>query len=497
MEKAEINAQLERMKKGFPWLDIAAPATPGNGIQVLSEAETRNLLEIYESESAGISRCKFVPASGAASRMFKEIFSGIDAPNKAVCELAENLEKFAFYSPEVFGTAPYSPSETAVRLLGDEGLGYGNKPKGVLKFHRVGGESRTPVAEHMYEAAGYMKDSNGESCIEFTVSPEHEELFRQAVAEVRERYEKELGTKFKIRFSYQNPETDTVAMGADGKAFLKDDGTMLFRPAGHGALIYNLNALEEELVSIKNIDNVSARNYECTVKWKKVLLGKAIQLRDRIFDYLYTFDQLTELRTRQSDFAFLPVYNMNQDDPYATPECQELCNEIEEFLRSELLVTIPEPKDCRERAEMLRKKLDRPIRVCGMVRNQGEPGGGPFVIRGGDGSTSLQILEAAQIDGRNPASAAALKASTHFNPVDIVCCIRNYKGEKFNLPDYVDEETGLVSSKSYQGRELKALELPGLWNGSMSDWNTVFVEVPAETFNPVKTVLDLLRPAHQ
>jgi len=234
-----------------------------------------------------------------------------------------------------------------------------------------------------------------------------------------------------------------------------------------------------------------------TAEWKTVLMGVALELRDRIFNYLYTLDQLTELRVKQADFAYLPAYNMNQDDPYATDECQELCNEIEEFLRDELCVEMPAAKDCRARAEALRAKLNRPIRVCGMVRNEGEPGGGPFIVRGRDGSTSLQILEAAQINPTDARAVAAAKSATHFNPVDIVCCIRDYKGRKFNLPDFVDEETGLISSKSYKGRELKALELPGLWNGSMSDWNTAFVEVPAETFNPVKVVLDLLRPAHR
>ncbi|MBP5521813.1 MAG: DUF4301 family protein, partial [Bacteroidales bacterium] len=188
---------------------------------------------------------------------------------------------------------------------------------------------------------------------------------------------------------------------------------------------------------------------------------------------------------------------MNQDDPFATPECQELCNEIEEFLRDELCIVMPPAKDSRDRAQALRDKLNRPIRVCGMVKNEGEPGGGPFIVKAADGSTSLQILEGAQINPDDPSAVAALKAATHFNPVDLVCCLRDYKGEKFNLPDYVDEETGFISSKSYEGRPLKALELPGLWNGSMSDWNTLFVEVPAETFNPVKTVMDLLRPAHR
>ena len=263
-------------------------------------------------------------------------------------------------------------------------------------------------------------------------------------------------------------------------------------------MIFNLDKVQEELVSIKNIDNVCAERLQpTTYKWKKVLMGKALQLRDQIYDFLYTYDQLTELRKNQADFAYVPVYNMLQDDPFATPECQDLCNRMEEFLHDELCIEMPPAKDSRSRAEALRAKLDRPIRVCGMVKNEGEPGGGPFIVRAADGSTSLQILEGAQINPDDAAAVAALKGATHFNPVDLVCCLRNYKGEKFNLPDFVDPETGFISSKSYEGRPLKALELPGLWNGSMSDWNTLFVEVPAETFNPVKTVLDLLRPAHR
>ena len=497
MDNNKIKAQLEQIGKGFPWLDIEGPATPAGGIEVLDESAAARAREYYESHKDDVSKCKFVPASGAASRMFKDIFAGMETPNEATAKLSANLEKFAFYTPEAFGQAPFDPAGTARTLLCPEGLGYGSKPKGVLKFHKVGSEARTPVAEHMREAATYMKNADGGATLEFTISPEHEQLFRDAVAEVKDRYEKEFGVKYTIRFSCQDKETDTVAADSQGKAFLKDDGSILTRPAGHGALIYNLNALDEELISIKNIDNVSSRNGELTADWKKVLMGRALELRDRLFNYLYTLDQLTELRAKQADFSYIPVYNMNQDDPYATPECQELCNEIETFLRDTLCISLPPFKDCRERAERLRAKLDRPIRVCGMVKNEGEPGGGPFIIRAADGSTSLQILEGAQINPDSPAAVAALKAATHFNPVDLVCCIKNYKGEKFDLLERVDSQTGLVSSKSFQGRELKALELPGLWNGSMSDWNTLFVEVPAATFNPVKTVLDLLRPAHQ
>ncbi len=497
MNKDTMNAQIERFRKGFPWLKIDAPATPGHGIERLSE-ERQDEAVRYADEAEVAGRCKFVPASGAASRMFKDIFAGMDKPNDATEKLAANLEKFAFYSPEVFGAAPFDPAATARKLLTDAGLAYGSKPKGVLKFHRYAEETRTALAEHLVEGQAYMRNADGSVDLVVTISPEHRPLFEAAVEEIRATYEQRYGVKYNIRFTYQAKETDTLAVDANNKPFLKEDGEILTRPAGHGALIHNLNELDAELVSIKNIDNVCVERMQpATYRWKKILMGRALELRDRIHGYIFALDQLTQMRKEMSDFCFIPGTVMNLDDPFATPECQELCNEIEAFLRKELCIEMPEARDSRDRAEALRAKLDRPIRVCGMVKNLGEPGGGPFIIREKDGSTSLQILEGAQINPDDPQAVAALKAATHFNPVDLVCILRRYDGSQFDLLDYVDEETGLISSKSYQGRELKALELPGLWNGSMSDWNTLFVEVPIETFNPVKVVLDLLRDAHQ
>ncbi len=497
MNKDTMNAQIERFRKGFPWLKIDAPATPGHGIERLSE-ERQDEAVRYADEAEVAGRCKFVPASGAASRMFKDIFAGMDKPNDATEKLAANLEKFAFYSPEVFGAAPFDPAATARKLLTDAGLAYGSKPKGVLKFHRYAEETRTALAEHLVEGQAYMRNADGSVDLVVTISPEHRPLFEAAVEEIRATYEQRYGVKYNISFTYQAKETDTLAVDADNKPFLKEDGEILTRPAGHGALIHNLNELNAELVSIKNIDNVCVERMQpATYRWKKILMGRALELRDRIHGYIFALDQLTQMRKEMSDFCFIPGTVMNLDDPFATPECQELCNEIEAFLREELCIDMPEARDSRDRAEALRAKLDRPIRVCGMVKNLGEPGGGPFIIREKDGSTSLQILEGAQINPDDPQAVAALKAATHFNPVDLVCILRRYDGSQFDLLDYVDEETGLISSKSYQGRELKALELPGLWNGSMSDWNTLFVEVPIETFNPVKVVLDLLRDAHQ
>ena len=480
--------QIERFKEGFPSLNIVAAATVGRGIVRLDEKQLKEASE-YSDTAEVAGKCKFVPASGAASRMFKDVFAH---KPETIEKLADNIEKFAFYDPAVFGKAPYDPVKTADAMLEDSGLGYGSKPKGVLKFHHYPKEARTAFAEHLVEGQEYMRNADGTVNLTFTISPEHQTLFENALAEVKAEYEKRYGVKYNIRFTYQDKKTDTIAVTPDNKPFLKEDGTILTRPAGHGALIHNLGAVDEELVSIKNIDNVAVeRLLPTTALYKKALMGRALQLRDRVFGYLVDFDQLAGINPApyQPDIAgYFPSY----DAPFATEEMQALCNEIEKFLLEEFCIEMPEFKSCKERALALRAKLDRPLRVCGMVRNEGEPGGGPFIIREKDGSTSLQILESVQIS-----DPSLMKEATHFNPVDLVCCLRNVRGEKFDLLEHVDPETGFISSKSYQGRELKALELPGLWNGAMSDWLTSFVEVPIETFNPVKVVLDLLKPAHQ
>ncbi len=480
--------QIERFKEGFPSLDIVSAATIGRGIVRLNEKQLKEASEYCDTAQVA-GKCKFVPASGAASRMFKDVFAH---KPETIQKLADNIEKFAFYDPAVFGKAPYDPVKTADALLEEPGLGYGAKPKGVLKFHRYKEEVRTAFAEHLVEGQKYMRNSDGTVNLTFTISPEHKALFEKALSEVKDEYEKRYGVKYNIRFTYQDKATDTIAVTPDNKPFLKEDGTVLTRPAGHGALIHNLGAVDEELVSIKNIDNVAVeRLLPTTALYKKALMGRALQLRDQVFGFLVDFDQMTRINPAPYQphlVGYFPPY----EDCFATDEFQELCNRIEKFLLEEFCIEMPQFKSCKERALALRAKLDRPLRVCGMVRNEGEPGGGPFIIREKDGSTSLQILESVQIS-----DPSLMKDATHFNPVDLVCCLRNVNGEKFDLIKHVDPETGFISSKSYQGRELKALELPGLWNGAMSDWLTSFVEVPVETFNPVKVVLDLLKPAHQ
>lgn len=472
-----IDQQMKYFREGFPWMKIDAPAVPGRGIAVLSPSQEDECIAYLQKADVD-GKVKFVPASGAASRMFKDIFGGLDQVNDSVRRLTANIRKFAFYDEALFGN-PSADSDddcraTASVLLKEPGLGYGSKPKGVLKFHRYAGEVRTALAEHLVEGQEYMRNADGSVNLTITISPEHRELFETALAEVKDEYEKRYGVRYNVRFTYQSKDTDTIAVTPDNEPFLCDDGSVLRRPAGHGALIYNLNDVEEELVSIKNIDNVAVESFlPVTSRHKKVLMGCALRLRDRIFGFL------------------------NALDAASGAEALKIVKEqIIPFLQDELCIEMPSLPE-EELVGYVRSKLDRPIRVCGMVKNQGEPGGGPFVIREADGSTSLQILESVQINKDDPSAMAALQAATHFNPVDLVCCLRNYKGERFNLPDYVDPDAGFISSKSFQGRELRALELPGLWNGSMSRWNTLFVEVPLETFNPVKVVLDLLRPAHQ
>lgn len=506
-----VEQQVERFKQGFPWMKIVAPATPEKGIQVLDDAAVEAAVKYYEGASIN-GKCKFVPASGAASRMFKDLFSGLDAL-KAGKELADDapaakfvdqIRSFAFYTPELFGEqickCPEYRQSVLSKTLTDEGLGYGSKPKGVLKFHKyTDGEIRTAFAEHLVEAQNYMRNEDGTANLVVTISPEHQHLFEEAYAEVKEKYEAKYGVKYNITFTFQDKATDTIAVNVENKPFRTETDSLLFRPAGHGALIYNLNKIEEEVVSIKNIDNVAnERLLPETATWKKVLLGKALELRDTLHGYLRELDIVCNpVKGSRNTTVGVPGYDPVYEDLCASPEAMTLCDDIEDFLDKVLCVKIPAAATCKERVEALRAKLNRPVRVAGMVKNQGEPGGGPFIIAEKDGSTSLQVLESVQINMSDDHARNALASATHFNPVDIVCCLHDYKGQSFDLLKYVDENAGFISSKSYQGRELKALELPGLWNGAMSNWNTLFVEVPLATFNPVKVVLDLLRPAHQ
>ena len=433
---------------------------------------------------------KFVPASGAASRMFKNLFEFLgadyDVPEtKFEKTFFEQIEKFAFYNdlnaacekafekniPALMAEGDYKAVVAA--LLEAAGLNYGALPKGLLKFHRYEDGSRTPLEEHLVEGALYAANKNGKVNVHFTVSPEHRRLFENLVADKAAVYAKKYGVDYNVTFSEQKPCTDTIAADMNNQPF-RDNGKLLFRPGGHGALIENLNDLDADIIFIKNIDNVVPDKLKGdTVLYKKLIAGVLVALQQKAFAYLELLD--------------------------SGRYTHEQVLEILQFLQKKLFCKNPETKNLED-AELvlyLKEKLNRPMRVCGMVKNVGEPGGGPFLVYNSDGTISLQILESSQIDMDDPEKKEMFEKGTHFNPVDLVCAVRDYKGHKFDLVNFVDKATGFISYKSKNGKDLKALELPGLWNGAMSDWNTVFVEVSLSTFNPVKTVNDLLREQHQ
>lgn len=458
-----VERQIENFRRGFPYLKVVRAASPGDGVIVADQAQADAAVARYEQAAGGLSVVKFVPASGAATRMFKELFEFVNdgKRGKGIDTLLGNIERFAFW-PELKGVLPEGADDKAVvSAIVKEGLGYGRKPKGLVTFHAYPEGARKAVEEHLVEGAAYAA-SNGVARIHFTVSPEHMEGFRELLAEKIPVYEARFGIRYDISFSVQKPSTDTIAVNLDNTPFRQDDGTLLFRPAGHGALIENLSEIDADLVFIKNIDNVTtdARRGD-TVRYKKVLAGLLLGLQEQAFGYLQALEAGT------ADLAPIAV-----------------------FIEQELCVKLPAEYD----AALLRSILDRPIRVCGMVRNEGEPGGGPFWVANPDGTESLQIAESSQI---GPDDMPLMKSATHFNPVDLVCGVRDAQGRKFDLRRYVDPSTGFISSKSSGGRDLRAQELPGLWNGAMARWNTVFVDVPVTTFSPVKVVQDLLRPQHQ
>ncbi len=487
-----LQAQIKRFETGFPYLKILDTARVGNGILALGDAERKAAADRWDEYlSHGGEVFKFVPASGAASRMFKSLFGFLEGeanepkPESDVAQFIAQLPKFAFYQEldeacsRLYGkdinalTEDSRYKDIVAALLRPEGLNYGNLPKGLLKFHSYTDGPRTPLEEHLVEGAQTATDRDGVVNLHFTVSPEHRALFEAKIAEAVPALEKKLGVKYRISLSEQKKSTDTVAVNPDNTPF-REDGRLLFRPGGHGALIENLNDIDSAVVFIKNIDNVVPdAQREATILYKKVLAGCLIQTHDRIEEYLRMINA--------GDYSIDDVRDMIA------------------FMHDTLNIRDKKMKHLEDVDLVLyiKDKLNRPLRVCGMVRNEGEPGGGPFIAYNADGSTSPQILESTQIDPQNPEYKEMLSKATHFNPVDLVCYLKDALGHKFNLPDYVDPDTGFISSKSKNGRELRALELPGLWNGAMNDWNTVFVEVPIATFNPVKTVNDLLRPTHQ
>ena len=489
LDLVRVQQQIDNFRQGFAKSRLDAAATPANGgIRVLDDNEIAHYEKAYRSLGQGLKLLKFVPASGAATRMFKDLYNftstyfgvagnfGKEFPE--VKEFLENIHTFAFFNDlrDSMAAADLDIEEYLQRgdystvinfLLKEQYLGYGSLPKALLKFHRYGEVQRTPLEEHIVEGALYARCTDGTVNLHFTISPEHRSAFRRKLAEVKHYYESTFGIHLKVSFSEQKHYTDIIAVDEQNNPLRDESGRLIFRPGGHGALIENLNEQRADLIFIKNIDNVVPDWMKhTTVIYKQVLAGMLLELHQRSFELLRALDN-------------------NADD--------KTLRETVRFVREELNIAVADDSDART----LHDVLNRPMRICGMVKNLGEPGGGPFYTIDADGRRSLQIVESAQVNHNDPQQEAIFQASTHFNPVDLVCSTKNYRGRYFDLPRYVDPRTGFISKKSKGAQTLKSQELPGLWNGAMANWITVFVEVPVATFNPVKTVNDLLRKEHR
>lgn len=487
----KLEEQLRQLHEGFPYLKIERAATVDHGISAPDPDLQRRSLEIWEEFlAAGGDVVKMVPASGAASRMFKDLYTFLggkkDKPdNDFIRTFFDRIEDFAFfprlnwmclqlYDKSIDTLIKEKRFKDIVRaLLEKEGLNYGSMPKALLQFHKITGSSRTPLEEHLAEAAQYGAGRRGKARVHFTLSPEHLALAAAKVEETAGVLARKFGVEFEIESSIQKPSTDTVAMLPDGTPY-REDGKLFFRPGGHGALIHNLSEIDADVVFIKNIDNVVPDEARAsTIRYKKIIGGILVAVKQKADSYCRLIRK-------------------------GNPSGEQIA-EMLAFLREVFDVTHDkaDEMDSDARLEYIYSKLNRPTRVCGMVRNEGEPGGGPFLVYSPDGTVQPQILESTQIDPANKEASKMLESATHFNPVDLVCAIKDWEGNRFDLERFVDPATGFISEKSRNGIEFKALELPGLWNGAMADWNTIFIEVPADTFNPVKTVNDLLRSAHQ
>ncbi len=495
LTESDVNHQIDNFRQGFPKTHLVAAATVDNGgILRLDDKAINRYSKYYQQASSGKKILKFVPASGAATRMFKDLYSftatyfgidyNIEKEHPSVKEFLEKIRTFAFYDDLVAcmknANADFDDymqrgdfSTIINFLLKEQYMGYGNLPKGLLKFHKYGHLQRTPLEEHIVEGAEYARMADGTVNLHFTVSPEHRPLFRKKIDEVKRYYEDAFHIKLNISFSEQKHYTDIIAVDEQNNPVRDENGKLIFRPGGHGALIENLNEQRADLIFVKNIDNVVPDWMKhTTIVYKKVLAGLLLSLQQQTFDYLQTLDR------------------------GASPA--EL-KKIEQFAQKQLFIELDEnyrKANQRQRAKLLHNLLNRPMRVCGMVKNQGEPGGGPFFTLNTQGVKSLQIVETAQINTKDPAQESILAGATHFNPVDLVCATKNYHGRYFDLRKYVDPATGFISKKTKGATTLKSQELPGLWNGAMANWTTIFVEVPLATFNPVKTVNDLLRKEH-
>ncbi len=495
IQKEKVLDQIETFKEGIPFVHLEKAAIISDGILKFSPTEEKELVSIFDKLKAKKALLKFVPASGAASRMFKALFNFLESfdpskenlktyldrtGDKDIKAFVEGIKNFPFYDiieKRISGNAKSKDEEVYLfvqEMLAEDKLNYGFYPKGLLPFHKYGKHGATPFEEHLKEGSLYAK-ADGAAQLHFTISEQHDEMFKKEFKDVNERVSKATGTEFHVSYSYQKPATDTVAVTMNNELFRNSDGSLLFRPGGHGALIENLNEQNADIIFIKNIDNVVVDQVvDQVANSKKVLAGLLLKLQEKAFAYA----------------ALLENNGETLDEVL----------EVKSFLEEHLNVRFVPNFDSftiAQQLEILKDKLNRPIRICGMVKNEGEPGGGPFWIKDKSDHISLQIIESAQVDMSNTGQVEIFKNSTHFNPVDLVCGVKNYKGEKFNLLNFVDHKQGFITQKTKDGKDLKALELPGLWNGAMAYWNTIFVEVPLVTFNPVKTVNDLLKPTHQ
>lgn len=488
--------QVDIFRRGNISVNLSEAATLKNGIKAFSPEEKLDLEKFYETEKENLELLKFVPASGAATRMFKALYTFLNkykpeeesldeyldrGNNQNLVSFFNGIENLPFFE-KVKGLIPgyddlsqeHQRFQFVKKMLQEDGLDLGDYPKGLVPFHKYPEGAATAFEEHLKEAADYAA-ARGIANLHFTVAREHQQKFEAELERVKPKLEKETGLQYKVSYSFQNPRTDTIAVDLKNEPFRDDNGELFFRPGGHGALLENLNDQDADVIFIKNIDNVvTPRHRGVVAEYKRLLAGKLLQLQRKVFGFLEILDSVQ------------------------VPD--EVLEEILQFAKEDLNITID--NDIRELAQeakidLLKKKLNRPIRVCGMVKNEGEPGGGPFWVRHKTGDISLQIVESSQIDHDNYQQSKIAQEATHFNPVDIVCGIKDYKGHIFDLSRFTDPDTNFISSKTKDGKELKALEHPGLWNGGMADWTTVFVEVPVETFNPVKTVSDLLKPTHQ
>ena len=500
LTQKKVEQQLNLLKAGLPFINLERAATIDDGILQFSYDKASQLISHYDSRKDDLKVVKFVPASGAATRMFKFLFEFLKMydPNKESVNAFINKNKASDLSlffigleklPMYKAVITYLEAKTDIDLkstndkklyafvqavLETDQFDYSNFPKGLLPFHKYKNHLSSAFQEHLFEAALYVA-TKGKASVHFTISEKHKGKFDAEFKRIQEVVESKTNTTFDISFSYQKESTDTIAVTAKNEIVREDNGQLYFRPSGHGALIENLNGLDADIIFVKNIDNVVVHKYEVEVsRSKKMLAGLLIEVKEQAFKYAKALDE-KEL----SDIDIV---------------------EIAEFLISKMNVVISsefEKYSKQYQIEYLKSKLDRPIRICGMVQNEGEPGGGPFWVKDEGANLSLQIVESAQINKKEKSQKNILKKATHFNPVDLVCSIKNYKGEVYDLQKFVDQQTAFITMKTKVGKDIKALELPGLWNGSMSNWNTIFVEVPLITFNPVKTVNDLLKPTHQ